>query len=389
MSNYGQIVGGRVLTGYGVGALSGLVPVYQAEASPPHLRGLITGSFQGCVTLGIFLANATNAGMKNYVGAVSWRVPIAIQSVQFIHSSGPACRSHTNADVRFLFRLVWGFLLFIGFALSPESPSYFAKKGEFEKSKNAIARLRGLDQDDLAVEAALEAIKVRQAQEASLGESSYRELFSHKDRIAFRTLIGCLLQIGQQTSGINFFFSYGVQFFQSSGITDPYVTQIILSAVNLVMTFPGMWIVYKFGRREVLLVGAIVMFIGQIVTGAIGTALPGQETSGKVLIAFSCIFVAGFATTWGPVVWVVAGETFPTRMSAKCVTLATASNWAVNTVIAFVVPIIVQSDGANLGPKICFVWAGFIAFSFVFTLFYVPETKGLSIEQIDELYAAQ
>ena len=152
------------------------------------------------------------------------------------------------------------------------------------------------------------------------------------------------------------------------------------------MTFPGMWIVYYFGRRQVLLYGAVVMFAGQIITGAIGTAMPGQEVSGKVLIAFSCIFVAGFATTWGPVVWVVCAETFPTRMSAKCVTLATASNvrllpeleflllrldasltfssfflflfsllqWAMNTVIAFVVPIIVNSDGANLGPKICF-----------------------------------
>ncbi|KAL7412573.1 hexose transporter [Mrakia frigida] len=362
-TSYGQIVGGRVLTGYGVGALSGLVPVYQAEASPPHLRGVVTGSFQGCVTLGIFLCNCVNDGMKDYSGTVAWRIPISIQ-------------------------LVWGLILFIGFALSPESPSYFAKKGKFEESKKALARLRGLPIDSPEIEAAFEAIKVRQVQEASLGDSTYRELFSMKDRIAFRTLIGVFLQVGQQTSGINFFFSYGVQFFQSSGITDPYITQIILSAVNLIMTFPGMWIVYKFGRRQVLLYGAIVMFTGQIITGAIGTALPGQETSGKVLIAFSCIFVAGFATTWGPVVWVVCGETFPTRMSAKCVTLATASNWAMNTIIAFVVPIIVNTDGANLGPKICFVWAGFIAASYVFVLFLVPETKGLSIDQIDELYLA-
>jgi MFS transporter, SP family, sugar:H+ symporter len=96
------------------------------------------------------------------------------------------------------------------------------------------------------------------------------------------------------------------------------------------MTFPGMWIVYKFGRRHVLLGGAIVMFIGQIIVGSIGTALPGQTTSGQVLIAFSCIFIAGFATTWGPVVWVVASETFPVRLASKCVTIATAANWGMN-----------------------------------------------------------
>lgn len=301
--------------------------------------------------------------MKDYSGDISWRIPIAIQ-------------------------LIWGCMLFVGFALSPESPSYFAKKGKYEESKKALSRLRGLPIESQEIEEAFEAIKARQLADSQLGDSTYRELFSMKDRIAFRTLIGVLLQVGQQVTGINFFFSYGVNFFRTSGITDPYVTQLILSAVNLGMTFPGMWIVYRFGRRQVLLYGAVVMFAGQIITGAIGTAMPGEEVSGKVLIAFSCIFVAGFATTWGPVVWVVCAETFPIRMAAKCVTLATASNWAMNTVIAFVVPIIVNSDGANLGPKITFVWAGFIAASYVFVLFFVPETKNLSIDQIDELYRA-
>lgn len=80
------------------------------------------------------------------------------------------------------FRLVWGLLLFIGFALSPESPSYFAKKGRFDDSKKALARLRGIPIDSPEIEAAFEAIRVRQAAEASLGDSTYRELFSMKDR---------------------------------------------------------------------------------------------------------------------------------------------------------------------------------------------------------------
>lgn len=133
--------------------------------------------------------------------------------------------------------------------------------------------------------------------------------------------------------GINFFFSYGVQFFQSSGLDDPYVTQIILSVVNFVCTWPGMYIVYRFGRRQVLLYGAAVMFIGQIVVGVVGRTNEGEAVAGKVLIAFSCVFIAAFAATWGPLAWVVAAESFPSRLAPKCVTLATASNWGINTCV--------------------------------------------------------
>ncbi|CDZ96176.1 hexose transport-related protein [Phaffia rhodozyma] len=363
-NTYAQLVVGRVLTGYSVGCLSGLVPTFQAEACPPKWRGVVTGSFQGCVTLGIFLANVVNKGMNTYKGATSWRVPIAIQ-------------------------LAFGLLLFIGFVFSPESPTYFAKRGETEKCRAAIARLRGTDLDSAETEEFFQNIQVRQQQEAALGDSTYRECFSPNGRILFRTAIGCIIQIGQQVTGINFFFSYGAQFFQNAGLSDPFLVQIILSAVNLAMTFPGMYVMYAVGRRNVMIWGAVVMFIGQIIVGFIGHFLAGESVAGKVLIAFSCVFIAAFACTWGPVAWVVTGETFPTRLAAKCVTIATASNWGMNTIIAFVVPIVTQEDGANLGPMICWVWAGFILAIGVFTFFFVPETKGLSIESIDDLYHAR
>jgi hypothetical protein len=238
-----------------------------------------------------------------------------------------------------------------------------------------------------------------------------------------------------------FFFSYGVQFFRTSGLSDPYVTQIILSTVNLVCTFPGMYIVYRFGRREVLLWGAAAMFTGQIIVGVVGRTNEGEKVAGQVLIAFSCVFIAAFASTWGPLAWVVAAESFPSRLAPKCVTLATASNWGMwvaptynirhcwpvsdssrltsrsNTVISFVVPLITNADGANLRSLICLIWAcvpspagllvspssrrlvrwpdfcfcshsGAIAISFAFVYLLVPESKGLSVDQIDVLYHA-
>jgi SP family sugar:H+ symporter-like MFS transporter len=87
------------------------------------------------------------------------------------------------------------------------------------------------------------------------------------------------------------------------------------------MSFPGILAVDRSGRRPVLLIGAGLMFTGQIVVGAVSKAYPNSSVAGDVLIAFTCLFVASFASSWGPVAWVVCGETFPIRLSNLCVTL--------------------------------------------------------------------
>lgn len=112
------------------------------------------------------------------------------------------------------------------------------------------------------------------------------------------------------------------------------VFQIILASVNVAMSFPGIIAVDRFGRRPVLLVGAALMFTGQIVVGAVSNAYPNDPVAGNVLIAFTCVFIASFAASWGPVAWVVCGETFPIRLSSLCVTLGTGANWLFNLIIA-------------------------------------------------------
>jgi SP family sugar:H+ symporter-like MFS transporter len=143
------------------------------------------------------------------------------------------------------------------------------------------------------------------------------------------------------------------------------------------MSFPGILAVDRSGRRPVLLVGAALMFTGQIVVGAVSKAYPNNAIAGDVLIAFTCLFIASFASSWGPVAWVVCGETFPIRLSNLCVTLGTGANWLFNLIIAFAAPQI----QARIGTGITFVWAGCLALSFAFAFFCIPETKGMSIEE--------
>lgn len=267
-TTYGQVCVGRAIAGLGVGCTSGLVPVFQAEAAPPAVRGLITGSFQLCVTLGIFLVNCMTYGTSKRSGDWTWRFPVGIQ-------------------------LIWAAILLVGFALCPESPRFLAGKNRWDEAKQNLARMRHLPIDDQAIAIEMEDIRLAKEEDDKRGNASYLECFSMKNMILFRTMIGILIQIGQQVSGINFFFNYGTIFAGYAGIDNPYVFTIILSAVNVVMSFPGILLLDRIGRRPNLLFGCAIMFAGQICTGAVSTALPGDDQAGKALIFLCCLFVAG------------------------------------------------------------------------------------------------
>lgn len=135
-----------------------------------------------------------------------------------------------------------------------------------------------------------------------------------------------------QWTGVNYFFYYGATIFESAGIDDPIMTQLILGAVNVFMTFFGLYVVEKFGRRWPLFLGATWQAAWLAVFAAVGTSLNPSENkvSGIVMIVSACMFIASFAVTWGPMSWVVIGETFPLRTRAKQASLATAANWLGN-----------------------------------------------------------
>ncbi|KAK4702063.1 MFS transporter, SP family, sugar:H+ symporter, partial [Phenoliferia sp. Uapishka_3] len=358
---WGQVIAGRWIAGFGVGAMSMLAPLFQAECSPRHLRGIISSTFQLAATLGIFLSNVVNYNSRNYSGANQWRIPVSLQ-------------------------MIFAVVFMVGTVLSPESPRYFLGRGNVDQARKNLAKLRDLPVDSVELEDELQMI-LREVQEtASMAQATYWDCFSNIDRMRLRTIIGIMVQAGQQWSGVNFFFSYGVKFFQSAGISDSFLIQVVLSAVNVLSTFPGLWAVENLGRRKTLFIGAAIMFTGQVVAGALGTAYPDGQVAGKILITFSCIFIFGFAASWGPLGWVVAAEQFPMRMAPYCVAWATGSNWFNNWLLAMITPYITDAGYGNLQSKITFIWAGAIVLFTGFIFLFCPETKGLSLIQVDELY---
>lgn len=181
---------------------------------------------------------------------------------------------------------------------------------------------------------------------------------------------------------------YGTSFFQNSGIQNSFVITLITSIINVLSTFPGLYMVEKWGRRPLLFFGAVGMCASQLIVAIVGTAT-SSVVANKVLIAFVCIYIFFFASSWGPVSWVVTGELYPLKARAKCLSITTATNWLLNWAIAYATPYMVNSGSgnANLGSKVFFLWGGFCGVCCVFVYFCIYETKGLTLEQVDELYS--
>jgi len=209
----------------------------------------------------------------------------------------------------------------------------------------------------------------------------------------------------QQWTGVNFIFYYSTPFLQSTGAIDnSFLISLIFTLVNVCSTPISFYTVERFGRRFILLWGALGMLICQFLVAIIGVTIGFNKTHGIGLdddgneitrannigavnaqIAFIAIFIFFFASTWGPGAWIVIGEIFPLPIRSRGVGLSTASNWLWNTIIAVITPYMVGPAYGNLKSSVFFVWGGLCTCAFVYTYFLVPETKGLSLEQVDRM----
>lgn len=204
-------------------------------------------------------------------------------------------------------------------------------------------------------------------------------------------------------TGVNFIFYYSTPFLQSTGaISNTFLISMIFTIVNVFSTPISFYTVEKWGRRTILLYGALGMLICQFLVAIIGVTVGFNKTHEEIIageakqiadnigavnaqIAFIAIFIFFFASTWGPGAWIVIGEIFPLPIRSRGVALSTASNWLWNTIIAVITPYMVGTERGNMKSSVFFVWGGLCTAAFVYTYFLVPETKGLSLEQVDKM----
>jgi sugar porter (SP) family MFS transporter len=343
--------------------VSVLVPLYQSEMSPKWIRGTLVCAYQLAITFGLLIAALVNNFTSAIDSSASYRVSISIQ-------------------------FFWAFILFLGLCLLPETPRYLIKTNQHAKAALSLSRLRRLDITHPALIEELAEIEANHAYELSLGPSKYIDCFTGSPHLGRRLLTGSGLQMLQQLSGCNFIFYYGTTFFEKSKISSPFIISLITNIANVLSTFLALSLVESWGRRRLLMIGATGMAVCLFVVASVGTAVPEQKTANIVLVVFVCTFIFFFASSWGPVVWVVTSEIFPLKVRAKSMSIATASNWLLNWGLAYSTPYLVGegSGYANLKGEIFFVWGGSSLVAIFFVWAMVFETSKISLEQIDELY---
>ncbi|KAH7377429.1 general substrate transporter [Cadophora sp. MPI-SDFR-AT-0126] len=369
-SAYGLLIAGRLIAGFGVGFVSAIIILYISEIAPKKFRGTIVSGYQFCITLGLLLASCVVYGTQDFTTSAAYRVPIAIQ-------------------------WIWALMLAFGLAFLPESPRYFVKKGLLEKAADSLMQVRGQPVESEYIQAELaeivanheyELIAIPQAGYFSSWASCFTGSIFDSGSNLRRTFVGTSAQMMQQWTGINFIFYFGTTFFTQLGtIKNPFLISLITTLVNVCSTPVSFWSIEHFGRRPLLIWGAAGMVICQFIIAIAGTVDGNNPKTVSTEIAFICIYIFFFASTWGPGAWVVVGEMFPLPIRSRGVALSVASNWFWNCIIAVITPYMVNVDQGNLGAKVFFVWGSLCIGCFLWAYFLVYETKGLSLEQVDRM----
>ena len=235
------------------------------------------------ITFGILVGNLIDLGTESLDSTASWKI---LQGISFL----------------------WAIILAAGITIFPETPKYDFARGQVTRARETMAKFYGVPVDHVCIREQIAEMELKAAAEDRATRMPWHTIFTGPSML-YRTLLGAALQAFQQLTGANYFFFYGNTVFRSVGLDNSYVTQIILGGVNFVCTIFGLWLVSQVTRRKCLIGGATWMFACFMVFASLGkyklTRSDGTNDPqvGKVMIAFSCLFIAAFASTWGPLVW--------------------------------------------------------------------------------------
>ncbi|KAI9273031.1 general substrate transporter [Phascolomyces articulosus] len=375
-NGYAMMVTGRAIAGLGIGGLSMIVPVYQSELAPKEIRGRLISLQQFMITVGLMISFWAGAGTNiNQTGQATWRIPLGIQIAPAI-------------------------ILFIGAFFLPYSPRWLVSKGRNDEALQVLAKLHANgDVNSPFVQQEYREIVEQISQERAVAITNYLELFKGNTRR--RLILGILIQVFQQFTGINSIMYYAPQIFKQAGIGEQSATLIasgVNGVLNMLATIPAILFMDKLGRRKTLISGAIFMGIAMllcgIVMGATGRVFFDEaegkhnvDMSGNSHASYFCIvmiyfFVAGFAYSWGPVGWIYPAEIYTLNVRAKASSMSTAANWLMNFVISQIVPVMLAD--ITWGTYIFFGCCCLFMSGIVFIFF--PETKGKSLEEMDAVF---
>lgn len=337
---------GRFIIGTGIGIASFISPMYISEVAPKSIRGAMVSLTQLMVTVGILVA---------YVVSL------------YFSPSG-------NWKAMFLAAVIPAAALLIGMIILPSSPRWLVFEGKVDSAMH-VAEEFSYDK-----EKADDAIRQMEKENEEQKNTKISELWS--PAIRYVTIIGITLAILQQATGINTVIYFAPTIFEFAGYgnaTASIAASVGVGIVNVVLTVISIFLVDRVGRRPLLLIslsGMILSLLGLSVVFTIGAASLGIYTA-----VFLMAYIASFAIGLGPIFWLLIAEIYPLRIRGKAMSVATVANWASNFIISLTFLGLVGLLGTN---GVFFIYAIVGVFSLIFVWKFIPETKGLSLEEITE-----
>lgn len=355
-----MLILGRILLGVGIGFANQSVPLYLSEMAPYKYRGALNIGFQLSITIGILIANVLNYFFAKIKGGWGWRL-----------SLGGA--------------MVPALIITVGSLLLPDTPNSMIERGDKDGARKKLQKVRGLDDVDEEFNdlvAASEASKQVEHPWANLLQRKYRPHLT----------MAILIPFFQQFTGINVIMFYAPVLFSSIGFKDnaALMSAVITGLVNVIATLVSIYGVDKWGRRALFLEGGVQMLICQCVVAAcIGAKFgidgnPGDlpKWYAAVVVLFICIYVAGFAWSWGPLGWLVPSEIFPLEIRSA----AQSVNVSVNMLFTFFVAQVFLVMLCHMKFGLFLFFGFFVLVMSIFIYYFLPETKGIPIEEMGQVW---
>jgi SP family xylose:H+ symportor-like MFS transporter len=336
----------RIIGGIGVGIASAVSPMYIGEIAPADIRGRLVSVNQFAIIFGMLVVYFVNWGIANG------------QTLEWINTIGWRRMFTSEAIPAGLFAF---FLIFV-----PETPRYLALQNQNDKALDVLTKINGAER----------AKEIFQDIKTSMEKSSAK-LFSYGKMVI---IIGILLSVFQQFVGINVALYYAPRIFESMGAAkDASMLQTVaMGLVNVIFTVVAIMTVDKWGRKPLLMVGSIGMAVGMIAIGL----LSFMEIIGISTLVFIIIYTASFMMSWGPICWVLISELFPNKIRGKAIAIAVAAQWAANYFISSTYPAMMEFSGG-----LTYWFYGLMSIlSFFFVWKMVPETKGKTLEEVEEIW---
>jgi len=346
----------RFLLGFGVGVASFITPLYLSETAPAAIRGAMGSLFQLMITIGIFLIALTNV----YIAHV------------FVNP-------HIALPLMFLVIAFFAILMLLGSLILPESPRWLMLKGRKEQAVRVLKRIFNTQ-----TEVDLEVNEIQKVLEESKGHTFKAVMHKHFFKIL---IIGVVLQMFQQLVGINVMIYYSPTIFGYAGMTG-LIAMMAVPTVNMLFTFPAIYLVEKWGRKKLLYVGAVIMLITMVAAGLAfhaigqgGVLASVSQLPKTVLLVAVIVYIFGFAFSWGPVAWIVCSEIFPLKGREIGMTITTMVNWTFAGLVMRYALSFMETFGRS---SLFYLFAAFCILSIIFVAFFVPETRGITLEDLEE-----